>query len=231
MSSMHPLPTLTLRFVRAIFYRELILRFRNPSVWLHAIVFFIMVLVLFPLAAGAGLKLLHQIGAAAIWIAALLSVLLGVDSLFRNDVEDGTLEQIVIARHSLTLWVLFKVIVHWLTGGFLLVILSVLSIPLFDFSGAEASVLAITLFLGTPVLTLLAGVAAALTVLLRTNSILVPLISLPLQLPILIFATGAVDVLRAGGDVLPILALLAAGLILAVLFLPFAIASALRLSV
>ncbi len=225
------IPEPNLGFFRATLYRELLLRLTNPSAWLNAVVFFIMVLVLFPLAVGAEAKLLHQIGAAAIWIAALLSVLLGMDTLFRDDVEDGTFEQVVIARQSLIVWVLLKVMVHWFTGGFLLMLLSILSVPLFGFSWTEAGILALTLLLGTPVLTLLAAVAAALTVSLRGNNVLVPLISLPLLLPILIFATGAVDVLRAGGNVLPILALLGAGLILAVLFLPFAIVSALRLSV
>lgn len=218
-------------FIVASFRRELLLRFNHLSSWVYTLVFFVLVLLLFPLAVGANAPLLNQLGVAAIWIAALLAVLLGMDGLFRAEVEDGTLEQLIVARQSLALWALVKVSVHWLTGGFAIVLLSVLSIPLFGLNANEAGVLALSLLLGTPILTLIAAIAAALTVSLRSGGLLMSLIALPLQLPVLIFATGTVDVLRAGGAVLPILALLAAGLILSVIFVPFALASALRLSV
>ena len=217
--------------MKILWQREWALKVRTPAGWLYPVVFFLMVLVLFPLAAGASPKLLAQIGGAAVWIAALLSVLLGMDSLFRSDLDDGTLEQVVVARYSLPLWVLIKVAVHWLTSGFVLTLLSGLAIPLFGLSTDEASVLALGLLLGTPTLTLLAAVAAALTVSLRGSGVLVPLIALPLQLPVLVFATGAVDIIvQTGGQVLPVLALLAALLILAVVLLPWAIAGALRLA-
>lgn len=218
-------------FIFATLRRELLLRFNHISSWLHTLVFFVLVLLLFPLAVGANAQFLNHIGVAAIWIAAVLSVLLGMESLFRADVEDGTLAQVIVARQSLALWALIKVSVHWLTGGFAIVILSVLSIPLFGLNANEAGVLALSLLLGTPILTLIAAIAAALTVSLKSGGVLMSMIALPLQLPVLIFATGAMDVLRAGGAVLPILALLAAGLILSVIFIPFALASALRLSV
>lgn len=216
--------------MKILWQREWALKVRTPAGWLYPVVFFLMVLVLFPLAAGASPKLLAQIGGAAVWIAALLSVLLGMDSLFRSDLDDGTLEQVVVARYSLPLWVLIKVAVHWLTSGFVLTLLSGLAIPLFGLSTDEASVLALGLLLGTPTLTLLAAVAAALTVSLRGSGVLVPLIALPLQLPVLVFATGAVDIVQSGASVLPVLALLAALLILAVVLLPWAIAGALRLA-
>lgn len=216
--------------MKILWQREWALKVRTPAGWLYPVVFFLMVLVLFPLAAGASPKLLAQIGGAAVWIAALLSVLLGMDSLFRSDLDDGTLEQVVVARYSLPLWVLIKVAVHWLTSGFVLTLLSGLAIPLFGLSTEEASVLALGLLLGTPTLTLLAAVAAALTVSLRGAGVLVPLIALPLQLPVLVFATGAVDIVQSGASVLPVLALLAALLILAVVLLPWAIAGALRLA-
>lgn len=216
--------------MKILWQREWALKVRTPAGWLYPVVFFLMVLVLFPLAAGASPKLLAQIGGAAVWIAALLSVLLGMDSLFRSDLEDGTLEQVVVARYSLPLWVLIKVGVHWLTSGFVLTLLSGLAMPLFGLSADETKVLALGLLLGTPTLTLLAAVAAALTVSLRGAGVLVPLIALPLQLPVLVFATGAVDIVQTGGQVLPVLALLAALMILAVVLLPWAIAGALRLA-
>ncbi len=220
-----------LGFIIATLRRELLLRFNHFSSWVYTLVFFVLVLLLFPLAVGANVQFLSHIGVAAIWIAAVLAVLLGMDGLFRTDVEDGTLEQVIVARQSLALWALIKVSVHWLTGGFAIVLLSVLSMPLFGLNVREAGVLALSLLIGTPILTLIAAIAAALTVSLKSGGVLMSLIALPLQLPVLIFATGAVDVLRAGGAVLPILALLAAGLILSVIFIPFALASALRLSV
>jgi heme exporter protein B len=210
--------------------RELKLRLINMSSGLYALVFFILVLLLFPLAMGTNPQLLNQIGVAAIWIAAVLAVLLGIDGLFRSDIEDGTLEQLIVARQSIALWALIKVIVHWLSSGFVLALLSILSIPLFGLNINEAGILILSLLLGTPILTLLAAIAAALTVSLRSGSVLMSLIALPLQLPVLIFATGTVEVLRAGGSVLPILALLAAGFILSVIFIPFALAAALRLT-
>jgi len=217
-------------FLRSVIRREFALRVQSPAAWLYAVVFFVMVLLLFPLAMGANGALLHQIGVAAVWIAALLAILLGMDGLFRADIDEGTLEQVIVARHSVALWALLKVTMHWLTGGFVLTLLSFLSIPLFGLSLAEAGLLALTLMLGTPILTLFAAVAAALTVTLRGGSVFVPLIALPLQLPVLIFATGVLDILQRGGDVLPILALLAAGLILSLLILPFVLAAALRLA-
>lgn len=214
----------------SVLRRELLLKFQTPAGWLYPVVFFLMVLVLFPLAVGASAKLLNQIGAAAVWIAALLAVLLGMESLFRADVEDGTLEQVVVARLSLPLWVLTKTAVHWLTGGLLLTVLSSLAMPLFGLSTYEALVLAASLLLGTPILTLLAALAAALTVSLRGNGVLLPLIALPLQLPVLVFATGAVNLAREQLPVLPVLLLLLGLCLLSIILLPFAVAMALRLA-
>ncbi len=215
----------------ALWQREWQLKWRNAGGWLQPLVFFIMVLVLFPLAAGANMGLLTKIGVAAVWIAALLSVLLGLESLFRSDLDDGTLEQIITARRSLALWALLKIALHWLTGGFILTGLSVLSMPLFNLTAAEEGILSLSLLLGTPILTLLGAVAAALTVSLRGHNLLIPLIALPLQLPILIFACGAVDLMRTGGNPYPVLILLLGLLILALVFIPFALAAALRLAV
>lgn len=216
--------------MRAILQRELRLKLDSVAAWLYPIVFFMMVLLLFPLAMGAAQALLLKVGAAAVWIAALLAVLLGMEGLFSRDVEDGTLEQVLVARASLPLWVLIKVGLHWLASGFVLALLSGLAMPLFGLTAAQAVVLACSLLLGTPTLTLLAALATALTVSLRGGGVLVPLIALPLQLPVLVFATGAVNMATQMSSVLPIMALLLALLLLALVLLPFAIAAALRLS-
>jgi heme exporter protein B len=215
----------------AMLRRELRLRWIDLSSMLYTLVFFVLVLLLFPLAMGADSERLSQVGVTAIWIAAVLAVLLGMDGLFRSEVDDGTLEQLIVARQSVALWALIKVSVHWLMSGLVIALLSVLSMPLFGLSANEALIMLVSLLLGTPILTLFAAVAAALTVSLRSGGVLMPLIALPLQLPVLIFATGAVEVLSTGGDVLPILALLAAGLILSIIFVPFALSAALRLAI
>lgn len=215
----------------AMLKRECRLRFMDLSSVTYTLVFFMVVLLLFPLATGADSKLLNQVGVAAIWIAALLAVLLGMDGLFRSEMDDGTLEQMIVARQSIGVWALVKVGIHWLMSGFLVALLALLSIPLFGLSADEALILVLSLLLGTPILTLIAAIASALTVSLRSGGVLMPLIALPLQLPVLIFATGAVEAMRTGGEVLPILALLTAGLILSIIFAPLALSAALRLVV
>ncbi len=211
--------------------REFQLRLIDLSSVLYGLAFFVLVLLLFPLAMGADSLLLKQVGVAAIWIAAVLAVLLGMDGLFCSEMDDGTLEQLMVARQSVGLWALVKVGVHWLMTGLVMALLSMLSIPLFGLTTDEAVSLVLLLLLGTPILTLIAAIASALTVSLRRGGVLMPLIALPLQLPILIFATGAIEVLRTGGDVLPILALLTAGLILSIIFAPIALSAALRLAI
>jgi heme exporter protein B len=216
---------------RALWRRELQLKWHQAADWLHPILFFLMVLVLFPLAIGAQPNLLARVGGAAVWIAALLSVLIGMEGLFRRDLEEGTLEQLVVLRASLAHWALAKVTVHWLGSGLVVALLSGLALPLFHLQGAQAWALFWGLLLGLPVLTLLAALGAALTVSLRAGGLLVPLIALPLQLPVLIFASGLVNLAGQGDPVLPVLALLGALLIVALLALPWAIGAALRLAV
>lgn len=216
--------------VRSLLLRDLRLALRQPGDWLTPLSFFLLVVMLFPLAITPEPKKLALMAPGIIWVAALLSMLLSLDSLFRQDLEDGSLEQLLVAPASLPLLVLAKVFAHWLQTGFCLVLLSpVAAVMLFLDQHTFLTLLA-SLLLGTPVLSLIGAVAAALTVALRRGGALVPLITLPLMVPVIVFATGAVQAAAIGMPVLGYLALLAAFLVLALTLIPFAVAAALRIA-
>ncbi len=214
----------------AVLQRDLRLTLRSGGDWLNPLVFFLMVIVLFPLGVGPEPTLLREIAPGVVCVAAVLAVLLSMDSLFRQDFEDGTLEQMLLTPASLWLLVMGKVLAHWLTGGFVLALLSPLAAVMLDLQGRATLVLCLALLLATPTLGLLAALAAALTVALRRSGVLLPLISLPLMIPVLIFATAAVQAAAAGLPVAGFLALLAAMLVAALTLLPWAIIGALRLA-
>ena len=204
----------------AVLRRDLSLTLRSGGDWLNPLVFFLMVIVLFPLGVSPEPSLLRQIAPGVVWVAAVLAVLLSMDSLFRQYFEDGSLEQMLLAPASAWGVVMGKVLAHWLSGGFVLALLSPLAAIMLDMQGAAPAVLVLSLLLGTPTLGLLAALAAALTVALRRNGVLLPLISLPLMIPVLIFATAAVQAAASGLAVNGFLALLAAMLVLALTLLP-----------
>lgn len=214
----------------ALLVHELRLAMRRGSDWGNPLVFFLMVIALFPLGVGPAPKQLALMAGGVIWIAALLAVLLSMDSLFRQDFEDGTLEQLLLARQPLQLVVLGKVTAHWLQTGLVLAVLSPVAGLMLQLPGAAVGTLFLTLLLGTPTLSLLASVGAALTVSLRRAGVLLPLLTLPLHIPVLIFACGAVQAASQGLPVLGFLAILASLLVLALTLVPFAVAAALRLA-
>ncbi len=215
----------------AVLGRDLQLALRGAGDWLNPLVFFLMVILLFPLGISPEPNLLRQIAPGVVWVAAVLAVLLSMDSLFRQDFEDGTLEQMLLAPTSTLALVFGKVLAHWMTGGLALTLLSPLASVMLNLQGHALGVLMLTLLLGTPVLSLLAALAAALTVALRRAGVLLPLISLPLMIPVLIFATAAVQSASLGLPVGAYLALLGVLLIMALLLVPWAIVGALRLAV
>ena len=217
--------------VVALFRRELRLAARQPGEWLNPLLFFLMVVTLVPLAVTPEPARLRELAGGIIWIAALLAVLLAMDSLFRSDHEDGSLEQLLLTPTPLPLLVLAKVLAHWLQTGFALVLLSPLAALLLNLPGELVPVLVLTLLPGTLTLSLISAIGAALTVGLRRGGVLVPLISLPLHVPVLIFATAAVQTAMAGLPVDGYLALLAAFLVTALMLAPLAAAAALRLAV
>lgn len=214
----------------AILSRDLRLSLRNGLDSAQPLIFFVIALTLFPLGVGPSPEILERIGVGVIWVLALLAVMLSLDRLFQADAEDGSLEQLVLANLPLELTVLAKCLAHWLMSGLVLVIASPVLALLLHQSSATIGVLALALLLGTPVLTLIGSVGAALLIGARRGGVLIALLVLPLYIPILIFGVSAVEaeVMGLGGRAQ--LLILGAILLAALALTPFAAAAALRLS-
>lgn len=214
----------------ALLRRDLRLAFRRRSELLQPLVFALVVVSLFPLGVGPGSQRLAMMAPGVIWITALLASVLSLDGLFRDDYEDGSLEQWVVAGQPLPLLALARMTAHWLGHGLPLVALSPLLALWMNLPPAGLRVLVLSLALGTPVLSLVGAIGGALTVSARRGGRLLSLLVLPLFVPLLILAsnavTAAVDGLPYNGQ----LGLLAAGLVAALTLAPFAVAAALRLS-
>ena len=174
--------------------REARLLFRRPAELANPLVFFAIVVAMFPLAVGPESQLLQTLSPGLVWVAALLAVLLSLDGLFRSDFEDGSLEQWVLSPHPLPLLVLAKVLAHWIFSGLALVLLAPLLALMLGLPSHCLPVLLGSLLLGTPVLSLLGAVGAALTVGLKRGGLLLALLILPLYIPVLILGSGALDV-------------------------------------
>ena len=210
--------------------RDLLLAARHRAEMINPLLFFILVTSLFPLGIGANPALLQAIAPGVIWVAALLAALLSLDSMFRSDFEDGTLEQYMLSTHPASVLVLAKVLAHWLITGLPVLLVSPLLGVLLDLPPEGIKVLFITLLLGTPVLSLTGAIGVALTVGLRKGGMILSLLVLPLYIPLLIFAASAVDAAAAGLPVSAHLSLVSALLLLALSLSPFATAAALRIS-
>lgn len=214
----------------AVIRRDLQSSFRQVQDLLNPLLFFFMVVTLFPLGVSPEVSFLQEAGAGILWVAALLATLLSLDHLFRHDFDDGTLEQMVLQPQPLFLLVLAKCVAHWLVTGLPLVLLAPVLAVMLHLEGNSIAVLCLTLLIGTPVLSLIGSIGAALTLGLRAGGVLLSLLIIPLYIPVLIFGTGTV---AAAADGLPVggyLALLAAFLVLAITLAPFASAAALRIS-
>jgi heme exporter protein B len=194
------------------------------------LLFYVIVIMLFPLSVGAEPALLRAIGPGVAWVAALLAVLLSLPRLFAADFADGSLEQMVSSAFPLPALIAGKVAAHWISTGAPLVLLSPLLALPFGLSGEESGILALGLLLGTGVLSLLGAIGAALTLGVRGGGALLALLVLPLSAPVLIFGAGAVDAARAGLSPWPQFSLLAAGLLLAIVAAPFAASAAVRIA-
>ena len=212
--------------------REWQLSWRRPGDVLNPLVFFAMVITLFPLAVGPEPQMLQRMASGVIWVAALLATLLSLDGLFRSDFEDGSLEQWVLSPHPLTLLVLVKVLHHWLMCGVLLVLLTPLLGMMLALPWSVIPVLCVTLLLGTAVLSLLGAIGAALTVGLKGGgSMLLALLILPLYIPVLILGTGTMDAALQGLPVQGYLLWMSCLAVLALSLSPLAIAAGLRIGV
>ncbi len=218
----------------SVFYqlirRDLKLGFRRPAEIVNPILFFTIVIVLFPLAVGPKANLLATMAPGVIWVAALLSALLSLESMFRSDYEDGTLEQLMLSPHPVILLVLAKVAAHWLMTGLPLVLVSPLLAVFMGLPSEGMGILVLTLLLGTPVLTLIGAIGVALIIGLRNGGIILSLLVLPLYVPVLIFATSAVDSTISGFPVTAHINILMAFLVLAITLAPFPIAASLKIS-
>lgn len=211
--------------------RDLLLAFRRRQDLLNPPIFFVIVVTLFPLGVSPEPAFLAKAAPGVVWVAALLATLLSLDHLFRHDQDDGALEQFVLLPQPLAWLVLARILAHWLVSGLPLIILSPLLGTMLHLGGNLTGVLCLTLLLGTPVLSLVGAIGAALTVGLRGGGVLLSLLVLPLYIPVLIFGTGTV---MAAADALPVagyFAILGALLALAVTLSPLAAAAALRISV
>ncbi len=213
-----------------ILRRDLILAMRRRSDLFTILFFFVIVVSLFPLGVGPEMETLRTIAPGVVWVAALLASMLALERLFAIDYLDGTLEQMLLAPQPLFILVLGKVTAHWLVTGVPLVLMApVLGIQ-YDLSIEALQVLILSLLLGTPALSLIGAIGAALTLGLRGGGVLVSLLVLPLCIPVLIFGTGAIEASVSGLGEQGHLLMLGAILVLAVLFAPLATSAALRIS-
>jgi heme exporter protein B len=216
--------------LRWIVWRDLMLAWRRRADILSTVFFFVIVVSLFPLGIGPESQLLRSIAPGVVWVAALLASMLSLGRLFANDYQDGTLEQMLLTPQPLYLVVVGKVLAHWLVAEVPLVLIAPLVGMQFDLGQETLWILFVSLLLGTPVLSLIGSVGAALTLGLRGGGVLISILVLPLYIPTLIFGAGAVEASIMGASPQPHIYLLGAIGIVALLFSPWATAVALRIS-
>ena len=211
--------------------RDLLLAMRQKSDVFNTLFFFVVVVTMVPLGIGPEPALLRDIAAGVVWVAALLAAILSLPRLFANDYADGTLEQMLLSAEPLSLIVLGKAAAHWLTTGLPLTVMAIAFGVLFDLDVNSTLVLVVSLALGTPVLSLIGSIGAALTLGLRGGGVLTSLLVLPLYIPVLIFGAGAVGAAASGLGVAAYFLLLGAFALFAVVLTPWVVAIALRISV
>ena len=216
---------------RWMVWRDLLLAWRRRTDVLATLFFFIIVVSLFPLGIGPEPQLLRTIAPGVVWVAALLASMLALGRTFGNDFQDGTLEQLLLTPQPLYLIVLAKVLAQWIVSEVPLVLVAPVLGLQFGLSQNTLWIMTVSLLLGTPVLSLIGSIGAALTLGLRSANVLVALLVLPLYIPVLIFGTGAIEATVTGTDPQPYLLLLGATLVLALAFAPWATSAALRISV
>ena len=219
-----------LKTLVCIIRRDLLLAIRRRSDVLTTLFFFVIVTTLFPLGVGPEPALLRTMAPGILWVAALLASMLALGRLFALDYADGTLEQMALSPEPLTIIVIGKVIAHWLVSGLPLVFLAPLLAVQFDLPPASVGVLFLSLLIGTPILSLVGAIGAALTLGVRGGGVLVSLLVLPLYIPVLIFGAGAVGAEASGVGAAAHLFLLAGALAGAVALAPWATAAALHIS-
>ena len=217
--------------LKTVLIREYLCASRHRQAFVNPLVFFAIIIALFPLGVSPEPGFLSQASVGVVWVGALLSSMLSLDNLFLKDYEDGSLEQMVLSAQPLYLILLIKSFVHWTLTGLPLILISPLLALMLYLDFQHLPVLLLTLIMGTPVINLIGGIGAALTVSLRSSGVLVSLLVLPLTIPVLIFGSGAVQASMDGSSINGHLAILAMLLMLALTLSPFATSAALKLSV
>jgi len=214
-----------------ILKRDLLLALRRRNEVFTVLFFFIIVISLFPMAIGSDEKILTKIASGVVWVAALLASTLALERLFSNDYEDGTLEQLALAPQSLSIMVFAKIVAHWVLTGLPLVLIAPLVGLFYQLPMESVGTMMMALLLGTPVLSMIGAIGAALTLGLRGGGVLLSFLVLPLYIPVLIYGSGAITASMSEGlSTQPYLLLLLAFMILSVIFAPWATASALKIS-
>lgn len=218
-----------LKLFRVMVRRDLLLAYRQKSDVLQTVFFFLVVITLVPLGVGAETELLRSMAPGIVWVAALLAALLSLPRLFAHDFADGTLEQMVLSPDPLPVIVLAKAFAHWLTTGVPITVFASLAAVMFDLKAEVAAVLVFSLLIGTPVLSLLGSVGAALTLGLRSGGVLTSLLVLPLYIPVLIFGAGAAGAVAVAVSPAAYLLITGALSLFALAIAPWASAAALRI--
>ena len=224
-------PIRLLAVMKVVLVREYLCASRHRQAFINPLVFFAIIIALFPLGVSPEPSFLSMASVGVVWVGALLSSMLSLDNLFMKDYEDGSLEQLVLSAQPLYLILLVKSFVHWTLTGLPLILISPLLALMLHLDFQHLPVLLLTLVMGTPVINLIGGIGAALTVSLRSSGVLVSLLVLPLTIPVLIFGSGAVQASIDGAAINGYLAILAMLLMLSLTLAPFATSAALKLSV
>jgi heme exporter protein B len=214
----------------ALLRRDLVIAFRRRSEMINPLLFFTLVTSLFPLGVGSQPKLLSLMAPGVVWVAALLAALLSLDTIFRSDFEDGTLEQLLLSAQPVSVLVIAKVLAHWLITGLPLLLMAPLLGNFLGLPAEATGTLVLSLLLGTPALSLIGAISVGLTVGLRKGGVILSLLVLPLYVPVLIFGAGAVGNAAMGIDATAQMYIMAAFLILSLTLSPIATAAALRVS-
>ncbi len=213
----------------AVLQRDLTLGMRHRAELVNPLLFYLIVVMMFPLAIGPNQEMLQRIAPGVIWVAALLASTLALDLMFRSDFEDGTLEQLLLSHHPVILLVIAKITAHWLLTGAPIIVAGIFLGIILNLQENSFIPLLLTLLLGTPVLSLVGSAATALTIGLRSSGMLLALLILPLYVPVLIFAVAAVNNAAQGLSIQGELYFLSAILVLSVTLAPFATAASLRI--
>jgi len=215
----------------AIIRRDLVLALRRRSELANPLLFFVLVITLFPLGIGAQPHLLKAIAPGIIWVSALLAAMLSLDSLFRSDFDDGSLEQILLSPYPPSILILGKIVAHWLVTGLPLLVVAPLLAVFLGMPDNSLGILLLTLLLGTPVLSLIGAIGVALTVGLRRGGMILSLLVLPLYIPVLIFASNAVEMSANGLPVTAQVNILIAFFLMSLVLAPWPTAAALKMSI